>query len=282
VFWYGTLFASMTNQDRASHPAAEPAAAGVGPARPDDDRGVLEPPWRRRRREAPPRAPLSREAIADAALRLLDRDGLDGLSMRRLATELGTGPASLYWHVQSKDELLELLVDRVMGEIELPEPDPSRWQEQLKQFGRESRRVMRSHRDIARITLGRIPMGPNLVRFVEWMLVLLRGAGVPDRAAAYAGDLLALYVGAFAFEESLDLSSPLGEDVPAEQAAGMLRDYFASLPAARFANVVALADLLVTGDPDERFEFGMDVLLRGLAAQIPDPPGGPGAQAAAT
>jgi AcrR family transcriptional regulator len=227
---------------------------------------VPEPPWRRRPRTAAPRAPLSREAIADAALRLLDRDGLDGLSMRRLAAELGTGAASLYWHVQSKDELLELLVDRVMAEIELPPPDPSRWQEQLKQFGRESRRVMREHRDIARITLGRIPMGPNLLRLIEWMLQLLRAAGIPDRTAAYAGDLLALYGGAFAFEESLELS-PLGEGVRPEQAAGMLRDYFASLPAARFPNVVALADLLVTGDADERFEFGLDVLLSGLAAQ---------------
>jgi len=216
-----------------------------------------------------PRAPLSREAIADAALRLLDRDGLDGLRMRRLAKELGTGAASLYWHVQSKDELLELLVDRVMAEIELPPPDPSRWQEQVKQFARESRQLMRRHRDIARITLGRIPMGPNLLRFVEWSLELARAAGIPDRAAAYAGDLLALYVGAYAFEESLELSSPLGEGPAPGQVPAMLRDYFASLPDARFPNVVALADLLVAGDADERFEFGLDVLVRGLAAQIP-------------
>jgi len=216
-----------------------------------------------------PRAPLSREAIAGAALRLLDRDGLDGLRMRRLAKELGTGAASLYWHVQSKDELLELLVDRVMAEIELPPPDPSRWQEQVKQFARESRQLMRRHRDIARITLGRIPMGPNLLRFVEWSLELARAAGIPDRTAAYAGDLLALYVGAYAFEESLELSSPLGEGPAPGQVPAMLRDYFASLPDARFPNVVALADLLVAGDADERFEFGLDVLVRGLAAQIP-------------
>src|SRR6266536_1712048 len=109
----------MASKHPTSHPAAEPAATGVDPARPHDQ-PVPEPPWRRRRREVAPRAPLSREAIADAALRLLDRDGLDGLRMRRLAKELGTGAASLYWHVQSKDELLELLVDRVMTEIELP------------------------------------------------------------------------------------------------------------------------------------------------------------------
>jgi hypothetical protein len=128
--------------------------------------------------------------------------------------------------------------------------------------------VMRSHRDIARITLGRVPMGPNLLRVMEWMLQLLRAAGVPDRAAAYAGDLLALYGGAFAFEESLELS-PLGKGVAPERAPSMLRDYFATLPPARFPNVAALAEQLVTGDADERFEFGLDVLVRGLAAQIP-------------
>ena len=257
----------MTSRSRASRPAAEPAVAGIAPPRPDDQ-AIPEPPWRRHRREATPRAPLNREAIADAALRLLDRDGLDGLTMRRLAGELGTGAASLYWHVQGKDELLELLVDRVMAEVALPPPDPSHWQEQLKQFGRESLRVMRGHRDIARITLGRIPMGPNVLRLIEWILDLLRAAGIPDRTAAYAGDLLALYGGAFAFEESLGLS-PLGEGVAPEQATGMLRDYFAALPPARFPNVVALAEQLVTGDADERFEFGLDVLVRGLAAQIP-------------
>lgn len=255
----------MAGNQRTSHPAAEQAATGVVPARPDDQ-PIPEPPWRQPRRERAPRTPLSQETIADAALRLLDRDGLDGLSMRRLAAELGTGAASLYWHVQNKDELLMLLVDRVMAEIELPPPDPARWQEQLKQMGRQVRQILRRHRDIARVTLGRVPLGPNLVRFSEWLLGLLRAAGVPDRTAALAGDLLALYVGAYAFEESLEPPA-VWEGLPPERAIGMVRDYFASMPADRFPNVVALADLLVSGDRDERFEFGLDVLVAGLAAQ---------------
>ena len=88
------------------------------------------PPERTRRRG---REPITREAIVDAALRLLDRDGLDELSMRRLADELDTGPASLYWHVGSKDGLLELVFDRLIGEVELPAPEPARWQEQVKE-----------------------------------------------------------------------------------------------------------------------------------------------------
>ena len=89
---------------------------------------------RRRLRE---RRPLTRDAIVDAALTLLDRDGLAGLSMRKLADELGVGAASLYWHVGDKEELLGLLLDRIVGETQLVEPDPGNWQEQVKEMGRE-------------------------------------------------------------------------------------------------------------------------------------------------
>lgn len=237
----------------------------MAPAQPAPD-ALPEPPWqRRRRRRAPARVPLSREAIVEAALRVVDAEGLDATSMRRVAEELGTVPSALYWHVRNKDELLQLVFDRVAGELELPEPDPENWQEQLKAMGREMRRVLTSHRDIARVSLGSIPVGPNVLRASEWMLGLLRAAGLPDRTAALAGDLLALYVGAYAYEESLGLASPTGEELPPEQIIAMLRDYWASLPPSRFPNTVALVDTLFEGGPNERFEFGLDVLLRGLA-----------------
>ena len=79
---------------------------------------VPPPPWQRlpqRRSRRRGRDPITREQIVETALRLLDRDGLDQLSMRRVADELDTGPASLYWHVGSKDGLLDLLFDRVIG-----------------------------------------------------------------------------------------------------------------------------------------------------------------------
>jgi AcrR family transcriptional regulator len=229
---------------------------------------IPEPPWLRERpRRAAPRVPLSREAIVEAALRVVDREGVEGVSMRRVAEELGTGPSSLYWHIRNKDELLNLVFDRVVGEIQLPPPDPSRWEEQSKEMAREMRRVLGRHRDIARVSLGRIPIGPNLVRFVEWQLALLRGAGIPDRAAAYAGDLFGLYLGAHAYEETLGLASPTGEELPPHEVLEMIRGYFASLPPDQFPNTVAVIDELMSGGPDERFEFGLDVLVRGLAAQ---------------
>jgi AcrR family transcriptional regulator len=234
----------------------------------ESDPGLVpEPPWRKPARRSPPRQPLSREAIVEAALRVLDAEGVDALTMRRVASELGTGAGALYWHVASKEELLVLLIDQVAGELELPEPDPARWQEQLKEAGRGMRALMKRHRDVARISLGRIPLGPNTIRVAEWQLGLMRAAGVPDRTAALTGDLFALYVGAFAYEESLGLQSPDGKQRSPHEIVAMIGEYFASLPADRFPNIAALSDELVAGDPDERFEFGMDVLIRGLAAE---------------
>jgi TetR/AcrR family tetracycline transcriptional repressor len=232
------------------------------------DQQIPDPPWRTAARGRPARAPLTREAIVDAALEVLKHHGAEGLSMRRVAEELGTGPASLYWHVASKEELINLLIDRVASQIDLPPPDPARWQEQLKEWMRQSWRVFQRYPGVAELTLGRIPVGPNLVRWTEWVLTLLRGAGVPDHIAAYAGDLGGLYLGASAYERSLPVSSPGGEELPPDQVVGMIRAYFESLPADQFPNLHATMDELFSGGPDERFELGLDVIIRGLASYI--------------
>jgi AcrR family transcriptional regulator len=236
---------------------------------PTADSSIPEPPWKAAPRERPARTPLTREAIVEAALRVLARDGTEGLSMRRVAEELGTGPASLYWHVASKDELINLLIDRVASEIEVPPPDVAQWQEQLKEFGIQARQVFRRYPGVAGLTLGRVPIGPNLIRWTEWTLTLLRGAGVPDRIAAYAGDLFGLYLGAHAYEEAMGMPSPTGEELPPEEVARMIRGYFESMPEDRFPNIHATLDELSGGGPDERFELGLEVILRGLASYVP-------------
>jgi TetR/AcrR family transcriptional regulator, tetracycline repressor protein len=231
---------------------------------------IPEPPWKARpgQRARPSRVPLTREAIVDAALKVVGREGAQALSMRRIAEELGTGPASLYWHVASKDELINLMVDQVVGEIELPPPDPARWQEQLKGFALHAWGIFERYPGVAGLTLGRIPIGPNLMRQMEWTLALLRGAGIPDRIAAYAGDLFGLYLGAHGQEQAAGFSSPTGEDLPPEEIVKMIRGYFASMPPDRFPNVLATVDELVAGGPEERFELGLEVIIRGLASYI--------------
>ena len=226
--------------------------------------GAPEPPWWRTRGEPDrgERRPLTRDAIVEAALVLLDRDGLAGLSMRRLAQELGAGAASLYWHVGSKEELLSLMLDRIVGESEPPAPDPANWQEQVKEMARETRRLLRRHRDAAQISLGRIPAGPRSIPVLERYLAVLAAAGLPGRVIAHASDMFALYVGGFAFEESMQVP-PLGDESASYDQLG---DYFRSLPPDEFPTLVSLADDLTAGDADERFEFALELLVQGLEA----------------
>ena len=226
----------------------------------------VEPPWWRPPKQGPRiREPLTRDAIVSAAVRVLDAEGVDGLTVRRLAQELGTGPATLYWHVAGKAELGELVYDRIMGEVRLPPRDGSPWADQLKSFAREAFRVMRSHPGLALLSLGRVPVGPNMLRIMEWMLDVLLDAGVPDRIAGYFGDLLGRYLDASVLEESLD-PDWRSDDEAARARFQMIQDYFAALPPAEFPNLARLADEMFAIGSDERFEMGLDILVRGLAA----------------
>jgi AcrR family transcriptional regulator len=224
---------------------------------------VPDPPWWRKRGD-PSRAerkPLTRDAIVDAALTLLEREGLQGVSMRKLAQELDAGAASLYWHVGDKEELLSLMLDRIVGESETIEPDPEHWQEQVKEMLRSTRRLMLKRRDAAQLSLGRIPAGPNSLPVMERTLAVLHAAGLPPRVISYAADMFALFVGGFAYEESM----------PNEGDPKALGEYFASLPPEQFPTLTALAGDLTEGGADERFEFAIELLVRGLEAMASNP-----------
>lgn len=234
---------------------------------------VPVPPWSARRRRperAASRVPLSRKRIADAAMAVVDAEGLDALSMRRVAADLGTGPASLYAHVSGKDDLLDLLLDRVVLELEVPEPDPDRWEEQVKACVRGMFHGLAAHRDLARASLGRIPTGAGALGMMDRFLGILRAGGLPDQIVAYASDLLPLYATVYAYEKGLFAAREEGWDGNYHEDIG---GYFASLPAERFPNIAHLAGpLMHNPTPDARFEFGLDVIVRGLASMREAPP----------
>lgn len=229
--------------------------------------GALPEPPRRGRAAAkatPAREPLTRDRIVDAALRIVDAGGLDAVSMRSVAEALGTGPASLYAHVSGKEELLSLLIERLAGEVRLPEPDPERWQEQVKELVRELHSVLLAHRDLARASLGTNLLGEGALRISERMIEILGLGGLPKQVIAHAVELLPLYAVATACEQSLS-----DERAATEEGARYLEEvdaYLAALPADRFPHLAALAPQLNQGDAGERFEFGLDVLVAGLAA----------------
>jgi AcrR family transcriptional regulator len=225
-----------------------------------------EPPWRSvPRRGRPPRPELSREAVIDAALAVLARSGPDGLTMRRVATELGTAAASLYGYVANKEELIELVVDRVSAEIPVPQPDGADWQGATKRYAMSCRDAFVRHRGTAGLTLGRVPLGPNSLVRIEAMLAILRQAGIPDRLCGFAGDLFGLYLGAAVHESE----AWTGTQDFSEDQSEMMRQWFMSMPPDQFPNLMALADPLAQGTVEERFELGLDVLIRGLASYIP-------------
>jgi AcrR family transcriptional regulator len=250
-------------------------AGDPGPGGQKDEPQIAPPPWQRlpdrqakRRRE-----PISREAIVTAAVTLLDRDGLAALSMRRLADELDTGPASLYWHVGSKDGLLDLVLDHLIGEQEVPDPDAGRWQEQLKDVARTQRETSLRHPYVVRISIGRIPMGPGALRYTERVLAILRAGGLPPRLAVQGYLLLISAVNGFTVDETgvEDTDGANAEGHPAtdqaspQEGADMARDYIASLPVEHFPTMVALADEFAFADPDERFDMLIDIFVDGLA-----------------
>jgi AcrR family transcriptional regulator len=259
--------------------AAKPEGIATGdadPGGPHAEPQIAPPPWQRlpERQARRRREPISREAIVTAAVQLLDREGLAALSMRRLAEELGTGAASLYWHVGSKDGLLDLVLDHLIGEGKVPDPDPRRWPEQLKDVARAQRATTLRHPYIVRISIGRIPMGPNALRFSERVLAILRAGGVPPRLAVQGYLLLIATVNGFTVDETgvedsgaADSGGNARPTDPAsrQEAANMARDYIASLPAGQFPNMVGLADEFAFADADERFEMLIDIFVDGLA-----------------
>jgi AcrR family transcriptional regulator len=240
------------------------------------------PPWQRPT-PAPTsqKTPLSADVIVDTALRILDREGVGAMSMRRVAQELGTGPASLYAHVANLAELHELVFDRVVGELPLPTPDPQRWTEQLKTMLFESVTVMRRHSGVARLGFGRIPVLENSGRYTECLLGVLHAGGVPDQYAAWAVDTLGLFVTGAAYEEYVQAEEGQTEEGMREWFDEFGR-YLANLPPDRFPNLVRMAPVMVRGGGDERLRFGIDLLVGGLAAIAASAAGRPSSQGSPT
>lgn len=158
------------------------------------------------------RSGLDRDEVVRVALQLLDEVGLDGLTMRSLAERLGVKAASLYWHLRSKEELEELMIEAINAE--LPDVDPNvQWRDQLAALATGWRSVLLRHRDAARLAMGRFVTRPVTLRRVEMVLATLRAAGFNDSDTANAAYLFSNFVPGFVAEETTE-RRPAGESVP--------------------------------------------------------------------
>ena len=210
-------------------------------------------------RDRPAKAPLSRAAVIAAGMTVLRRAGLDAVTMRAVAAELDTGPASLYVYVANREQLLNEMFDAVAAEVELgPPPDAARWREQLEALLTRVRDAMDRHPGIARVPLANIPSGEGAMRIVERMLGILRAGGIPDQSAAWFVDCVFLYVNAASLETSI-----YAETGQTDIAAGT-RERFERLDTAEFPLLASMTGAMFSGDGDERFSFGLRLMIEGL------------------
>ncbi|MEF3404774.1 TetR/AcrR family transcriptional regulator [Agromyces sp. CCNWLW203] len=211
-------------------------------------------------REVASEAGLSRQRVAVAAVRLADREGVDGLSMRRLAGELGAGAMTLYRYVASKEELLDAMIDIVFEEIE-PVPDEADWQSAMRREALSTQQVLARHRWAISLMESRTTPGPANLRHREAVTACLRRAGFSVLMATHANWLLNSYVYGHALQEA-----GLPFDT-ADELAEMTEDvYLPQLPPDEFPYLNESAKALVAAgyDPAQEFEFGLDLLLAAL------------------
>lgn len=208
------------------------------------------------RRDRPAKAPLSRDVIVRTGLRILDRDGLDALTMRRVAQELDTGPASLYVYVRNRDDLMVAMLDEALGQVTVAEEGD--WRDRLQSLAFATMEAMSRHEGLALVALGGIPMGLNALLILDRMLALLKDAGLDDITAAWAIDQIYLYITAGAVEQNAYNAK---ETDQADHLAEVDRHY-AALPADRYPMITSLrAALLSDGD---RQSWGLQILINGI------------------
>lgn len=212
---------------------------------------------------------LSTDRIVEVAIEQMRERGYDAVTMRSIARELDTGPASLYAHVANRAELDQLVVGRVCSTWEVPDPDPDRWDEQLRDCMVAQLDLYRANPGVARCTLGMIPLDPGLMVVTERLLALLKAGGVADQHAAWFIDVGSLYVASVAVEEDIWRERAAGQDpdtVSEEVVVGNVRSVLEQLPEEHFPVLRSLAGTMTSGSADERFRFGVDLLVGGLKA----------------
>ncbi len=228
----------------------------------------MNPPVRHRStRDRPAKAPLSEDAVVDAALTILQADGLEAITMRRVAAALDTGAASLYVYVSGREGLLKAMMDRVVSTIELEVPDPARWRAQLHSLLERMRQALASHPGIAAITLADAPTTASVLRLTENLLGILLAGRLDQQDAAWACDICVTLVMATAREEDVRRPTGRSADGDRQEQVDKLYKTIAALPADQFPLLSAHAAQMVTGDGDERFRFAIDVVLDGIRAR---------------
>ena len=208
---------------------------------------------------------LSRDTIVDCAMTLADAEGLDAVTIRRLAQENGVTPMAMYWHFNDKDALLDGLADHLIAGVKLPEPGTGTWHEQLKEILQAFLDAIRPHPALSGLLLRRMLVTEPGLALADRVLGLLREAGFPAERAAEVGTFLMCSVITLATADPADGPRTGGEEF--EDAVRQKRALLEALPPARYPNVIAAAPyLLACRSEDDYYALNLDLLVQGVRA----------------
>ncbi len=207
---------------------------------------------------------INSEVIARTSLQLLDDVGLDGLTMRLVAQELGVRAPTLYWHIKNKQQLLDAMATLIYVEAAerlTPLHDGASWEDWLADWARDLRQAMLSHRDGARVLAGTYVSHPAVYRAVELTLRILRDAGFTLAEAARGMPTLLHYTIGYTIEEQAHTSAAYGDDNPytPERIAG-------AIDSERFPLTAEVSGDLLSLEGDTGFEYGLRIVVLGLRA----------------
>ena len=213
------------------------------------------------------RGSLTRDEIIKEALILLEQQGPEALSMRRLADRLGVAPNALYTHVRGKADLIDGLIDQVYAGLEL-HPDPSKdWTDQLAAISNRVRAQLLAHPAVVPYALQQPGLGPNSLRLGEAIYGVLRPAGFSDQAVVGIVYAMLTYILGFV---ALELPRAGTDPQTSDEFVRRLHGFFAALPPGEFPHTVELAPLLARISTDDQFQLGIHIFIAGLKAQQPE------------
>ena len=203
---------------------------------------------------------LRKADVVDGALKLLDAEGLDGLTMRKLGAALGVQGGALYRHFPSKEALLDAMADKLTEEF-LADPLPDvPWRDQIRILGDRARTALLAHRDGARVVAGTFAPGPNTITAGDLSVKILCRAGLPPAQAGWLAFALMYYVLGHIIEEQAQARLPAGDD---------WRSRNARIETEVSPQYLEAMDSVTSTDPAERFAYGLNVFIEGIASQIP-------------
>jgi AcrR family transcriptional regulator len=221
-----------------------------------------------------PRDTLTQEQIVRAAIELLDTDGVEGLSMRRLGDRLGSVATAVYWHVKSKDNLVVLAADTLWGEIQLSDPAEVGWRTAATRIAHDTYAMITRHPWLLSAMSSSLVYGPRKARYDDHCLAVYEAAGFPGAEADNAHKTVFAFVLATALGQAAELLWRARVRRGGGNEEEQLRDTIAraSAIAMRFPRLRARIQALEHADPaaagDQSFEFGLQVILDGLQGRL--------------